>query len=79
MIVTKKAEELKEAIQSKLVRGITLIPAKGAFSSETKEVLMIVLTRYELYDLERVIKEVDPQAFTNILQTIGVYGLFRKE
>nr|WP_309098827.1 YitT family protein [Fredinandcohnia onubensis] len=79
MIVTKKADELKSAIHSNLVRGITLIPAKGAFSSETKDMLMIVLTRYELYDLERIIKEVDPQAFTNIVQTIGVYGLFRKE
>ncbi|MEK5443782.1 YitT family protein [Fredinandcohnia sp. FSL W7-1320] len=79
MIVTKKADELKSAIHSNLVRGITLIPAKGAFSSETKDMLMIVLTRYELYDLERIIKEVDPHAFTNIVQTIGVYGLFRKE
>ncbi|MEH7235516.1 YitT family protein [Bacillus sp. JJ1562] len=79
MIVTKKADELKSAIQSELVRGITMIPAKGAFSSEPKDMLMIVLTRYELYDLERIIKEVDPHAFTNIVQTVGVYGLFRKE
>ncbi|MCC3355559.1 YitT family protein [Bacillus sp. REN16] len=79
MIVTKKADELKSAIHSKLVRGITVIPAKGAFSSEPKDMLMIVLTRYELFDLERIIKEVDPHAFTNIVQTVGVYGLFRKE
>ncbi|MEH7383541.1 YitT family protein [Bacillus sp. JJ1533] len=79
LIVTKKADELKQAIHSRLVRGITMLPAKGAFSSEPKDMLMIVLTRYELYDLERVIKEVDPHAFTNIVQTVGVYGLFRKE
>ncbi|MEH7386692.1 YitT family protein [Bacillus sp. JJ1521] len=79
MIVTKQADELKKAIHSKMVRGITMIPAKGAFSSETKDMLMIVITRYELYDLERIIKEVDPHAFTNIVQTVGVYGLFRKE
>lgn len=79
MIVTKQADVLKEAIHSKMVRGITMIPAKGAFSSETKDMLMIVITRYELYDLERIIKEVDPHAFTNIVQTVGVYGLFRKE
>ena len=39
---------------------------------------MIVITRYELYELERVIKQVDPGAFTNVLQTVGVFGLFRK-
>ncbi|MEH7275202.1 YitT family protein [Neobacillus vireti] len=79
MIITKKAEELKTAIHSKLVRGITMVPAKGAFSNESRDMLMIVITRYELFDLERIIKEVDPNAFTNILQTTGIYGFFRRE
>ncbi|MBO0961230.1 YitT family protein [Neobacillus sp. MM2021_6] len=79
MIITKKAEELKKAIHASLVRGITMIPAKGAFSNESKDMLMIVITRYELYDLERIIKEVDPLAFTNIVQTTGVYGFFRRD
>lgn len=79
MIITKKADELKNAIHSQLVRGITMIPAKGAFSNESRDMLMIVITRYELYDLERIISEVDPNAFTNIVQTTGIYGFFRKE
>ncbi|MGG1571867.1 YitT family protein [Fictibacillus sp. NRS-1165] len=79
MIVTKKGNELKEAIHSRLVRGITIVPAKGAFSNENKEMLVIVVTRYELYDLEHIIKEVDPSAFTNIVNTTGVFGLFRKD
>ncbi len=78
MIVTKKGEELKKAIHSKLLRGITTIPAKGAFTNEAKEMMMIVITRYELFDLERIIKEVDPQAFTNIVKTEWIFGLFRK-
>lgn len=79
MIVTKKGSELKEAIHSRLVRGITIVPAKGAFSNETKEMLVIVVTRYELYDLENILKEVDPSAFTNIVNTTGIFGLFRKD
>lgn len=79
MIITKKTDELKKAIHASLVRGITMIPAKGAFSNETRDMLMIVITRYELYDLERIIQEVDPNAFTNIIQTTGVYGFFRKD
>ncbi|MCM3570026.1 YitT family protein [Neobacillus mesonae] len=78
-IITKKADEMKKAIHAKLVRGITMIPAKGAFSNETREMLMIVITRYELFDLERVIKDVDPNAFTNIVQTTDVYGFFRRD
>ncbi|GHH98508.1 UPF0750 membrane protein YitT [Neobacillus kokaensis] len=78
-IITKKADEMKKAIHAKLVRGITMIPGKGAFSNETRDIMMIVITRYELFDLERVIKEVDPNAFTNIIQTTGVYGFFRRD
>lgn len=79
MVVTKKADTLKKAIHSKLVRGITMIPAKGAFTNEPKDMLIIVITRYELYDLEKIIKEEDPNAFTNIVQTAGIFGFFRKE
>jgi uncharacterized membrane-anchored protein YitT (DUF2179 family) len=79
MIITKKADDLKKAIHAKMVRGITMVPAKGAFTNEQKDMLMIVITRYELYDLEKIIKEVDPKAFTNIIQTTGIFGFFRKE
>lgn len=79
MIVTKKADDLKQAIHSKLVRGITTIPAKGAFTNEEKDMMVIVITRYELYDLERIIKEVDPNAFTNIVETTAIFGFFRKD
>ncbi|PLR78865.1 hypothetical protein CU633_03475 [Bacillus sp. V3-13] len=79
MIITKKPEELKEAIYGKLLRGITRVPAKGAFTNENKEMMIIVITRYELFDLERIIKDVDPHAFTNIVQTTEVFGMFRKD
>lgn len=79
MIITKKSEEMKKMIHERLVRGITTVPAKGAFSNESKEMMIIVITRYELFELERIIKEVDPQAFTNIVQTVGIFGFFRKD
>ncbi|MFC0469360.1 YitT family protein [Halalkalibacter kiskunsagensis] len=79
MIVTKKAEQLREAIHDRVTRGITRIPAKGGYTADDKEILMIVITRYELYELKQVIQDVDPDAFTNIVETAGIFGLFRKE
>lgn len=79
MIITHNAEELQRAIHQKMVRGITIVPAKGAYSNEEKSMLYLVITRYELYDLEKIINEVDPQAFTNIVQTVGIFGFFRRE
>lgn len=79
MIITHKAEELQLAIHKQMVRGITILPAKGAYTNEDKNMLYLVITRYELYDLEKIIREIDPNAFTNIVQTAGVFGFFRKE
>ncbi|RFU68053.1 YitT family protein [Peribacillus saganii] len=79
MIITSKGEEMKKAIHARLVRGITAIKAKGGFSNETRDMMMIVITRYELYDLERIIKDVDPKAFTNVIETTAVFGFFRKD
>jgi uncharacterized membrane-anchored protein YitT (DUF2179 family) len=78
MIVTKKADELQQAIHDKMVRGITILPVKGAYTKEDKHMLYLVITRYELYDLEKIIHEVDEHAFTNVIQTAGVYGFFRR-
>ncbi|OIJ10191.1 hypothetical protein BKP35_13870 [Anaerobacillus arseniciselenatis] len=79
MIVTKKPDDLQIAIHEKLTRGITRIPAKGGYTKEDKEMLMIVITRYELYSLQNIIANVDDKAFTNIVETAGIYGMFRKD
>ena len=78
-IVTGRTKELQEVIHKQLIRGITIVPAKGAYSQEDKDLLYLVITRYELYDLENIINETDPDAFTNIIQTVGIYGFFRKD
>lgn len=79
MIITKKPEEMQRAIHETFIRGITFLPAEGAYSKTQKKMLYLVLTRYELYDLEKIIQEVDPQAFTNVVETTAVYGQFRKD
>jgi len=78
MIITGKAEELQKAIHQKMVRGITILPAVGAYTKEDRNMLYLVVTRYELYDLEQIITDIDPKAFTNIVQTTGIFGFFRK-
>ncbi|MHC9532608.1 YitT family protein [Dellaglioa sp. BT-FLS60] len=75
-IVTKKAETVVSALQKSLIRGITVIDSKGAFSNEDSNVLMLVITRYELYNLKMTIGEVDPHAFINLVNTADIEGNF---
>lgn len=79
MIITKKTEEMKQELFQKLTRGVTIVPARGAFSNEGKEMLIIVISRYELYELKKIIIKIDPHAFTNVMKTETVIGLFRKD
>ena len=55
-------------------RGVTLIKTEGAYTRQPHDMLMTVTTRYELVELKRIIKEIDPKAFVNIVETVGVVG-----
>ncbi|WHX50860.1 YitT family protein [Paenibacillus woosongensis] len=76
-IITDKTDELLSRLL-KLPRGVTLIKTQGAFSHKEKDMLMTVTTRYELTELRNIIKQTDPAAFVNIVETVGVMGSFRK-
>jgi uncharacterized membrane-anchored protein YitT (DUF2179 family) len=61
-----------------LPRGVTLIKTEGAYSHLPHDMLMTVTTRYELAELRKIVKETDPKAFVNIVETVEVIGEFRK-
>jgi uncharacterized membrane-anchored protein YitT (DUF2179 family) len=79
MIITARGEELKNTLISNLIRGVTMLDGEGAYTSEKRKVLFMVISRYELAEVKRLIKQTDPKAFVNITQTVEVMGYFRKE
>lgn len=79
MIMTQNQEEVIKGIQDNMFRGITVVEALGAYSRESVTMLVIVITRYELYDLTHVVQAVDPKCFINVMETSSVFGDFRSE
>ncbi|MFT8324875.1 YitT family protein [Oenococcus sicerae] len=75
-IVTDKATELTKALQNELVRGITILPSVGAYSHQPSSTLFMVISRVELYDMEQIVREIDPHAFINIVSTVSINGLW---
>lgn len=73
-IFTKKAEAMADAIAFDMKRGVTVIPAKGWFSKEEKQVLMVVTRKTDLNLLLRYVKNIDPDAFLSVSSVMGVYG-----
>ncbi len=73
-IFTKKSTEMADAIAFDMKRGVTVIPAKGWYSKEDKDVLMVVTRKTDLNLLLRYVKSIDPDAFLSVSSVMGVYG-----
>ena len=54
-------------------RTTTTIKGKGLISGE-KQVLYCVLTRIEVYELKRIIEDMDESAFVTILEVSDIIG-----
>ncbi|CAM4310238.1 YitT family protein [Paenibacillus tarimensis] len=76
-IITNETEKLLAKLLA-TPRGVTIIKTRGAFAGAEKDMLMTVTTRYELAALRKMIRQLDPKAFVNIVETVGVIGEFRR-
>ncbi|WP_071131064.1 YitT family protein [Enterococcus timonensis] len=79
MIVTNHPDEISSAIAKQMLRGMTLLPSYGGYRRTESRMIMMVITKYELYDLETIVAEIDPDAFMNVLPTQTVIGRFANE
>ena len=79
MIITNKGEEIRENLISRLVRGITIVDGEGAYTREKRKVLFMIISRYQLAEVKRLILESDPKAFVNVMETVEVMGYFHRD
>ncbi len=73
-IVTTKSQAVSQEIFKTLNRGVTLLPAKGAYTGEERTMLYCVVTRSEIMHLKRIVNEADPRAFMVIGQAHEALG-----
>ena len=73
-IFTKKVEEMANAIAFDMKRGVTVLPAKGWYSKEEKQVILVVTRKDDLNVLLRYVKAIDSEAFLSVSTVMGVYG-----
>jgi len=78
-IITERGEQIAEQITKELERGVTLMPAKGAFSGKQKEVVYCVVQRAEIRRMKAVVRKADPRAFIVISEVHDVLGEGFKE
>lgn len=73
-ILSRKYEEIADAIVQDLHRGVTVLDGKGWYSKQDTHVLMVLTKKTDLNILLRYIKSIDPDAFLSVSSVTGVYG-----
>jgi len=80
IIISDHADEITECIMARLGRGVTYLEGRGGYTSESKGVLYVVVTRLEIAKLKGIIDEIDESAFVTINDVHEVLGgRFRKK
>ncbi len=77
-IITKRKEELADAIMRGLGRGVTEWASVGAYTEEPSDVLFVIISKYEITRLRSIVQRCDPNAFVVICDKVHVYGNFLK-
>lgn len=76
-IVTKN-RELGEKINRGISRGVTSWNAWGEYSHSEEVMHMVVVNKYELQALKKLIRQEDPNAFVQIMSPDMILGNFEK-
>lgn len=73
-IVSAYPEKTAAAIMADLERGVTILNGQGAWSGETKQVLLVAFKQRQIVRLKRIVKELDPDAFLIVCEAHEVLG-----
>ncbi|MEK5067938.1 YitT family protein [Sporosarcina sp. FSL K6-1508] len=75
-IVTSKGVLIRNDLLQSIYRGITITEGYGGYTQEKKDILMMVVTRYETLQIKQIVRKYDEHAFINIFETVEVDGKF---
>lgn len=74
LIFSDKWEEIAEQISNELQRGVTVLDGMGWYTKKPKKVLVVVAKRTQISQIQRLIKNIDPNAFISQSSVSAVYG-----
>ena len=78
IITRADCEELEKRVFEELGRGITKWTSVGAYTGTESEILYVIVSKYEVNHLRRIISAYDPDAFVVTTEGVGVDGHFNK-
>ncbi|MBQ7943143.1 MAG: YitT family protein [Lachnospiraceae bacterium] len=73
-IISDNTEQIKQRILVELDISATLIQARGAYTGDPREVVMVVVRKQMAPRLEEIVKEEDPRCFMLVSSASEIFG-----
>ena len=73
-IVSAKAQEIRDAILSRVDRGVTMLHGEGGYLHQPTEVILSIVSNHELPKIEALARDIDPACFMIISNVTEVWG-----
>lgn len=73
-IISGHVEEIRQAILAQVDRGVTILYGEGGYLQEETQVVLSILYNRELPKVERLIRDIDPEAFMIVSRVTEVRG-----
>ena len=74
LIASQKSDEIASQVLEQLERGVTGLYGRGRYSGQETEVLLCVVSRFEVIRLRRIVSSCDPRAFMIAINAHEVLG-----
>ena len=79
LIITERGQAVVAAIDRVSERGATILPAKGGYAGDGKEVVLCACNNKQMHLIRQAVHQVDPAGFIIILESNEVLGEGFKE
>ena len=73
-IISPKAPSIRDAILSKVDRGVTLLNGEGGYLHAPTQVILSIVSNHEMPKIERLARDMDPDCFLVISRVTEVRG-----
>ncbi len=73
-IISEKAEQIRQAVLSRVDRGVTILHGQGGYLRKDTEVILSIVANHELPKIERLARDIDPECFMIVSRVTEVWG-----
>jgi uncharacterized membrane-anchored protein YitT (DUF2179 family) len=74
LIISTQCSDIAAEILGNLHRGCTYLSGRGAYTDESRDIIMVIVSRTQLPRLKEIVFQIDPNAFITINEATEVVG-----